>query len=384
MADPEQVAMLKRSVDEWNAWRKENREARIDLLRADLRNTRLAGVRLYGAHAARARLSGADLQNSDLSRTDLTDALLRNADLRHATLHRSTLCDVELSGSDLRHSDLSLADLTGADLSDTRLDSSSLDGAILVKTKLVNCHLTPERASGALFCNTDLSSVSLLEIGFSFGRLTVGADTLEATALGLTSRPDPDLEQAIVVFLKSSGLSEATIDNFRLQIGKPIEFYSCFISYNHNDKSYARRLYNELQMKGIRCWLDQHDMLVGDRIFDEVNKAIRVHDKVLLVCSFDSLTSSWVEDEIAMAFEKERKDGRDILIPLMLDDSLMSWESGKAARIRERLAADFTGWEKDNAVFEREFERVVKALRPKDPNRSDGVMPSPAMRKEGR
>ncbi len=34
-----------------------------------------------------------------------------------------------------------------------------------------------------------------------------------------------------------------------------------------------------------------------------------------------------------------------------------------AADLRSRLAADFTGWEHDNAKFEREFERVVKARR---------------------
>lgn len=42
---------------------------------------------------------------------------------------------------------------------------------------------------------------------------------------------------------------------------------------------------------------------------------------------------------------------------------LFDWNDGKADQVRSRLAANFTGWKKDNDKFEEQFERVVKALR---------------------
>ena len=102
-------------------------------------------------------------------------------------------------------------------------------------------------------------------------------------------------------------------------------------------------------------------------MIDAITDAIRLHDKVVLFCSLASLTSGWVDQELAAVFEIERQQGKKIIIPLDPDGYLFDgWQGGKATPVRERVAADFTGWESEAGKYEKQFERVVRALRSED------------------
>ena len=79
-----------------------------------------------------------------------------------------------------------------------------------------------------------------------------------------------------VSFLRGCGLPEMLIDYLPSLLCQPIQFYSCFISYSHEDKPFARRLHDALQGQGIRCWLDEKQLLPGDDIHEQIDRGIRL------------------------------------------------------------------------------------------------------------
>src|SRR5205823_6374269 len=109
-------------------------------------------------------------------------------------------------------------------------------------------------------------------------------------------------------------------------------------------------------------WLDEKQLRPSDNIYDEVDRGIRLWDKILPCCSMHSLKGCWVDNEIGTALEKEQQLTKDrgakvqAIIPLNLDGYLFndSGKSGYCAQIRRRLAVDFTGRETEPGKFELE------------------------------
>ena len=375
MANQEQLEILEQGTKAWNAWRKRN----LGVF-PDLRGASLSGAALRSANLFAAKLGGADLGG-----VDLDSATLLGADLRNASLRNSILLSADLRQANLAGADLEQAALLGANLRTADLEGARLNWTLLQQANLSGVNLRGAKLHRASFGGTNLGRLDLSQargLADTLHELSshIGTDTLEHTAVGLRREPSRRVE--VEAFYRGAGVQEDVIEFFRARIFSPIEFYSCFISYSHVDKSFARRLYNDLQAQGIRCWLDEKEILPGDNIPRAIDRGIRIWDKVLLCCSKASLASWWVGDEIDKALEKERallKERKEevlAIIPLNLDGHLLDgWQNERAATLRKRQAPDFTYWESDNAKYQEQFEQVVKALRSDEGAREDPPEP---------
>lgn len=104
-------------------------------------------------------------------------------------------------------------------------------------------------------------------------------------------------------------------------------------------------------------------MKIGERIRPRIDEFIRLHDKLLLVLSEQSLASTWVTDEVEAALEKERRQGKMVLFPITLDDAVWDTDQAWAAKVRrERHIGDFRRW-KDHDAYQATLERLLRDLK---------------------
>jgi len=229
-----------------------------------------------------ANLAGANLLAADLHRTNISFATLREAELASANLAGTELYDTDLTG----------ANLSGANLA----------GAVV---------------ASATFGQLRSQHCGRLEAILHAGPSTVGVDTMH--------RSKGKIPES---FLRGCGVPEDFITYAKSLATNPIEFYSCFISYSTKDQDFADRLYADLQNKGVRCWFAPHDVQGGRKLHEQIDEAIRLHDKLLLILSPYSMESEWVKTEIAKARKREVRDERRVLFPIRLApfETLRDWE----------------------------------------------------------
>jgi hypothetical protein len=338
VADEAQVKLLKeKGVEAWNAWRVEHFSIRPDLTDVDLHGVDLRGAEFFETNLHGANLAGANLHRANLGMADLNDAYLRSADLEAAFLVGTSLRVANLTGVNLR-----AAQLQSAELFETRLTGANFEDSVMGFT---------------ILADVDLDSVKGLESVKHDGPSTVGIDTIYRSGGNIPE-----------VFMRGAGVPESFIANMKALMAamSPIEFYSCFISYSSKDQEFAERLYADLQNKGVRCWFAPEDLKIGDKLRPVFDEAIRMHDKLMVLLSENSVSSPWVEKEVETAFEKERQQKRTVLFPIRLDEAVMNTDQAWAADIRRtRHIGDFRDW-KNHDSYKKAFGRLLRDLKAED------------------
>jgi uncharacterized protein YjbI with pentapeptide repeats len=323
VADEEHIRRLQQGAEAWNTWRR-------DIL-------------------WRGDLSHADLRGANLNEADLHGTYLRGANLGDAHLGGANLRGANLRGAFLSRANLSDANMSGANMSDANLSEASLIYADLWRANLKGANLTTAKLGETALAGVTLIGVIGLETCIHRGPSMIDHRTLQK------SGPLP------IQFLRGVGLPDRLIDYLPSLLDQAIQHYSCFISYSTMDQDFAERLHADLQDKGVRCWCAPHDLPIVGKILDEIDAAIRLRDRVLLILSEHSIKSDWVEDEVTKGFEEERRRGQIVLFPVRLDQTVMKTNEAWAAKLRARNIGDFGRW-KDHDAYKRSFERVVRDL----------------------
>ncbi len=205
-------------TQQWNQWRENNADEKINLMGVDFKDFDLRGILLdknillspkwelawdiINHPQFYRNLNWVDLSGSDLSGADLTSANLRWSDLSNSNLTDVNLIGANLTCANLTNADLTGANLTNANLTGVNLKGTELDDSTLIdhKSRLI-WHIINCPRQGRILPDVDLSYANLKNTN------------LENANLSNANLSNADLSNAN---LSNASLYEADVSNAEL------------------------------------------------------------------------------------------------------------------------------------------------------------------------
>ena len=127
---------------------------------------------------------------------------------------------------------------------------------------------------------------------------------------------------------------------------------SVFLSHSSQDKVFVRALAERLEEYGVKVWLDEAEIKIGDSLINKISQGIEESDCFCIVLSSYSITSTWVQKELEAALHKEFLKKEVIVLPVLLDYVELP------VFLSDKFYADFTTAENYN----NNFSKLLKAL----------------------
>ncbi len=145
---------------------------------------------------------------------------------------------------------------------------------------------------------------------------------------------------------------------------------SVFLSHSWEDKFFTRRFAEKLREAGVKVWLDEAEMRVGDSLIDKISSGIAESNYVAAILSKNSVASRWVNFELKQAMNDEIRGKSVKVLPIIVDECTVP------PFLADKLYVDF----RDPKKFDESFSKVLAAIeayghdrkRPQTPSRSAG------------
>jgi hypothetical protein len=125
-----------------------------------------------------------------------------------------------------------------------------------------------------------------------------------------------------------------------------------FLCHANEDKPQVRQVYQRLKAEGFQPWLDEEDLLPGQLWNQEIRRALKNSDFILIFFSQNSvLKRGYVQREMKLALEvwEEMPEGQIHTIPVRLDDCT--------------IPEQFQGFQRVDLFRAGGFERIIRAIR---------------------
>ncbi|OSN07586.1 molecular chaperone Tir [Lonsdalea britannica] len=127
---------------------------------------------------------------------------------------------------------------------------------------------------------------------------------------------------------------------------------SIFLSHNNNDKAFVRKLAYDLENHGVRCWLDEAEMKIGDSLMTKIRQGIDNVDYFAVILSPNSISAPWVTNELDVAMNQQINGKNIKVLPIMLK------ECEPPGLLLGKLYGDF----RDEKNYENSFEKLIKSM----------------------
>jgi hypothetical protein len=133
----------------------------------------------------------------------------------------------------------------------------------------------------------------------------------------------------------------------------PVENFFLFVSHVTEDRVAALQVVDELERRGIRCWITPRDIEAGKAYDDEIADAIDRSRALLLIFSEHCNSNEYIRREITVA-----GNARKLIIPFRIEN--VEPKKGLAVRLAD------LHWIDGFVARERAIDEVLRSVQPRE------------------